>query len=298
MPLIDQLKSWEHEVSAGFVLRGYHSAPTGKPVIHFIHGNGFCGLTYEKVLAPLLDDYDLFISDAQGHGNSDAGDKYAGWNRSARYSAEAWDHYSTLWKGVPKIACGHSYGAVMSCVMMAKQPELFTRAVLLDPVLTPELSSHIWVLMSQFGLSKRMALPKQAAVRTSTWLNEEALWDYFHERGVFKGWDEDCLRSYLRHGMTRDEQGRVHLKCPPEIEAAIFASYPKWLWRKLRAIQVPVDIVYGETTFPFIHKALPKLVKENSKISVSSIPGGHCFMQEDPAATTQRIRELLRNKIV
>lgn len=287
MSMIKGLQPWEYEVSAGFKLRGWHSEPSGRPLLHFIHGNGFCGLTYEKLLAPLAQHFDLFISDAQGHGDSDSGGKYAGWNRSARYSSEAWSHYSRYWKAVPKIASGHSYGAVMSSVMMAKQPELFDRAILLDPTFAPRMTSNTIVLMSQFGLTKRMTLPKQAAVRTTRWENEDALWHYFHERGVFKGWDEDCLRSYLTHAMRREADGSIHLKCPPQIESAIFASYPKSLWRSLRAVQVPVTVMYGAQTFPFILKALPILAKQNPHFSLVEMPGGHCFMQEDPEASSQ-----------
>ena len=293
MSLIEQLEPWDFEVSGGFKLRGFHSTPSGKPLIHFIHGNGFCGLTYEKALAPLLAHFDLFISDAQGHGDSDAGTEYAGWNRSARYSAEAWTHYSQHWSGVPKIACGHSYGAVMSSVIMAKQPELFDRAFLLDPTFAPELTSHTMVLMSQFGLAKRFPLSKQAAVRSTRWENEAELWDYFYHRGVFKGWDDDCLRSYLNHAMHRDSDGVIHLKCPPHIESAIFASYPKWLWQSLRKVKAPVSVLYGDRTFSFILKALPKLAKANPYFSLVEMPGSHCFMQEDPEATTTKMLELL-----
>ena len=293
MTIIGGLQPWEFEVSAGFTLRGLHSKPSGRPLLHFIHGNGFCGLTYEKLLAPLAAYFDLFISDAQGHGDSDAGSDYAGWNRSARYSSEAWEHYSRYWSKVPKIAAGHSYGAVMSTVMMAKQPELFDRAILLDPTFAPQMTSNTMVLMSQFGLSKRMPLSKQAAIRTTWWEDEEALWEYFHERGVFKGWDEDCLRSYLQHAMRRDEEGGIHLKCPPKIESAIFASYPRSLWRSLKAVKVPVTVMYGDRTFPFILKALPKLIKANPNFSLVAMPGGHCFMQEDPLSSSRKMMELL-----
>lgn len=294
MSLIEVLEPWEYKVSAGFKLRGFHSEPSGKPVIHFMHGNGFCGLTYEKMLAPLTEHFDLFISDAQGHGDSDAGDNgYIGWKESARSNAQAWQHFSKHWQGVAKIAAGHSYGGIISSMIMAEQPELFDRGLLLDPTFAPELAAHAVVLMSQFGLYQRNSLSKQAAARNTTWENEDKLWSYFHHRGVFKGWDDDCLRDYLTHGMHRDSDGVIHLKCPPEIEAAIFASYPSWLWRSLRKVKAPVDVMYGDKTFSFVLKALPKLVKANPMFSAHEMPGSHCFMQEDPAASTAKMLQLL-----
>ena len=47
------LVAWAHRASAGFTLRGWHSRPSGKPVLHFLHGNGFCTRTYEPMLGLL-----------------------------------------------------------------------------------------------------------------------------------------------------------------------------------------------------------------------------------------------------
>lgn len=295
MSLIEVLEPWEYRVSGGFKLRGFHSVPSGKPLIHFMHGNGFCGLAYEKMLEPLLPHFDLFISDSQGHGDSDAGEQgYAGWRKSAAYALEAWQAFSGHWRDVPNIASGHSYGGILTSLIMAQKPGLFDRAVLLDPTFAPSLASHTWVLMSQVGLAKHMTLPKQARARSTRWENDEELWQYFHHRGVFKGWDDDCLRSYLTHAMHRDSDGVIHLKCPPEIEASIFSTYPQWLWRSLRKVRDPVTILYGDKTFGFLLKALPKLRKTNPMFDMIEMPGSHCFMQEDPAASSAKILELLK----
>ena len=133
--MLDKLKQWEYSVSAGYTVRGYYTEPTGKPVIHFLHGNGYCGLVYEEMLAPLTEHYDLFISDIQGHGESDVGGHFRGWNRNAELCTEVWQHYKNeLWGDVPSVALGHSFGAVLSALMMANHPDLFDRGILLDPV--------------------------------------------------------------------------------------------------------------------------------------------------------------------
>ena len=66
LSILKGLLAWEYTLPTGFTVRGHYTLPTGKPVIHFIHGNGFCGLTFEQLLAEFQDDYDLFISDGQG----------------------------------------------------------------------------------------------------------------------------------------------------------------------------------------------------------------------------------------
>ncbi|MGE8479537.1 MAG: alpha/beta hydrolase, partial [Pseudomonas shirazensis] len=45
-----QLIPWSHDCSEGFTLRGWRSPASGKPLLHFLHGNGFCSLAYQPLL--------------------------------------------------------------------------------------------------------------------------------------------------------------------------------------------------------------------------------------------------------
>lgn len=294
MTHIRALLPWQYEVSAGFTVRGYYTEPTGKPVLHFIHGNGFCGLSYEVLLGGLQDEVDLFISDAQGHGNSDEGGVYPGWNRSARYFEEVWMHFSQMWKGVPHIACGHSYGAVMSTLMMARNPALFDFGLLLDPTFSPPGLAAAMSAMSTLGLMKRTSLAKQAKVRSISWPDRQTTWDYFHQRGVFRGWQDECLESYLEHALLRREDGSFHLKCPPRIEAAIFSSYVRKLWPAIKAIRQPMTMFYGAQTMPFILESRAKIRRSNAHFDFIEMPGGHCFMQQQPELCADEIKRKIR----
>ena len=126
---------WEYPCSAGFTLRGEHSPPSGKPVLHFLHGNGYCGRAYWPMLQALQADFDLLLSDVQGHGDSDHGGRFVGWNRTARLALEAWHQLAPRFGPAPHFAVGHSFGGVMTALMLAREPAAFRRAVLLDPVL-------------------------------------------------------------------------------------------------------------------------------------------------------------------
>ncbi len=91
---------WQHPTRHGFTLRGWHSRPSGKPLLHFLHGNGFCGRVYEPMLTHLGQHYDLWLSDAQGHGDSDHGERFVGWNRSADLAVEAFKAQGQAFAGV------------------------------------------------------------------------------------------------------------------------------------------------------------------------------------------------------
>lgn len=294
MSTLKNLIPWEYEVSAGYVARGVYTQPTGKPVLHFVHGNGFCGLSYEVLLSHLQDDVDIFISDAQGHGDSDAGDSYVGWNRCSHHLEEVWRHYAPMYGEVPRIASGHSYGAIMSTLIMARQPALFDYGLLLDPTYAPPAMARAFSAFGSLGLTRNLPLAKQARVRGASWPNEQELWQYFHKRGVFKEWRDECLRSYLDHAIEKQEDGSYSLKCPPFIEADIFSTYAKGLWRAIAKVRQPVTMFYGEATFPFILKSRTKIRKSNPYFDFTAMPGGHCFMQEHPEHSAREVKRKLR----
>lgn len=298
LTILRGLKPWEYEVKKGFVLRGYYTPPTGKPVIHFIHGNGFCGLTYEHLLSQLQDEFDLFISDAQGHGESDAGEEFKGWNVSASIASKVWRKFSYQWESVPKFALGHSFGAVLTTLMMAKDASLFDGGILMDPVYTPPKTASTMSLLSRAGLLRHMPLSRQARIRTHSWPSFQAAWGYLHQRGTFKNWKDDCLKSYLNHALLMDENGGLSLKCPPAIEAGIFSSYPHQLWQAICSIHQPMFMMYGTKTYPFVLNSLSKLHQANLYYDFLEMPGGHCFMQENPQKTADEIKRKIRMRLV
>lgn len=291
--MLKHLKQWEYTLSAGYAVRGYHTEVTGKPVIHFVHGNGYCGLVYEEMLTPLLEHYDLFISDIQGHGESDVGGHYRGWNRNADFCAEAWQHYKQkLWPNVPAIAMGHSYGGVISAFMMVNNPAMFQQGLLLDPVFLNKSLMRLAVLSETFGLLKFTTLAKRAKSRRSEWKDHQEAFDYFHQRGMFKGWEDRCLWSYVNHALKEGPHG-LSLKCPPKRESAIFASFPKRLWSTLDRLHTPTHILHGEKTYPFVLKSAEVLHESNSNVTSQALPGRHCFMQERPQETADTILKIL-----
>jgi len=290
---ISGLEPWQYSVSGGFTLRGYYTPPTGKPVVHFLHGNGFNGLVYEKFLAPLSEHYDLFLSHAQGHGDSDSGGDFENWDESAHYFTEVWQQYSGLWNNVEKIGIGHSFGAVNTLLMSGNDETLFDHIVLLDPI----IGSRFWTLManglSTVGLSKYLPMVRQALARGTEWPDYDALHRYFHQRGIFKGWDDDCLASYLNHGIKLSAEGVYLLKCPPRIESQIFSSYTSKLWSSLAALRIPAHVLFGSDTYDFVRSNLPALEGTYPTVQSYEVTGGHCFMLEHPEDTAEQVLGLL-----
>lgn len=288
-----RLISWNHDTGAGFTLRGWHSPPSGKPLLHVLHGNGFCGRVYEAMLKPLSRHLDLWLCDVQGHGDSDHGGPFLGWNRSAELAMQAFEAHLPLFGPVPCHALGHSFGGVLTCLAMAEHPRRFNRAVVLDPVIFSASMALGITLAETVGLSRQSPLARSAARRRHHWPDRQAAFEALHGRGTYKGWTDEALRHFTAHALKDAADGGVELKCKPSREAEIFSSAPTGLWAALRHVRTPTLLMHAEHTFPFVISSARQWADTNAKVQVQQVPGGHCFMQERPEETAAQVLAFL-----
>lgn len=286
---------WSYSTRHGFTLRGFYTLPSGKAVLHILHGNGYCSRMYQPFLAQLLPHFDLFLSDAQGHGDSDHGGVFVGWNQSADLALEAWLAHRHLFADVACYGLGHSFGGVLTALINSKPNSPFDAVVLLDPVLfTPGMLALMRTL-DWFGLYQKNPLAKKALNRRQHWPDRNSAYSYLYQRGMFKNWQDEALASYIDHALHHTKQG-LTLKCKAEREAEIFASYPAQLWRQLRQSCGPTLLIHGHDTYPFVSKSAKKWHKINHAIQLHQVKGGHCFMQENPKDSASIVFNFLRQQ--
>lgn len=288
-----QWLAWAHECrQERLTLRGWHTPPSGKPLLHFLHGNGFCGRVYEPMLQHLAPHFDLWLCDVQGHGDSDTGKKFLGWDRNAELALQAFAAHEQQFGNVARFAAGHSFGGVLTCLMLAQQPQRFARAVALDPVLFDPGMARRLKLSSALGLQRFNPLAKASLRRRTHWPSRADALSSLRGRGVYKGWTESALQAFVDHAL-RDVPDGVALKCAPHTEAAIFNSAPRDLWKSLRHVSVPTLVLHGQNSFPFIGPSVTRWHALNQHVDSQTTAGGHCFMQEHPAHAAELVRAYL-----
>ncbi|MBC9248680.1 alpha/beta hydrolase [Pseudomonas alcaligenes] len=285
---------WSHPTSAGFTLTGWHTPASGKPLLHFLHGNGFCGRTYEPMLALLAEHFDLWLCDVQGHGETEHGGRFHGWNRSAELAVEAFEAGRGLFGEVPRYALGHSFGGVLTSLILARHPELFRRAVLLDPVLFSRPMIGAMALSELLGLHRRNTMAKKSAGRRTHWPDRSSAFAALQGKGIFRGWDEQALHAYVDHALKDGAAGGVELKCRPSREVDIFSSFPKRLWPSLGKLRTPTLLIHGRTTYAFVGQSAARLAALVPVVQTLEVEGGHCFMQEHPRQTAEQVLGFLQ----
>jgi pimeloyl-ACP methyl ester carboxylesterase len=288
-----QLQPWTYTGKEGFALRGWHTRPSGKPLLHFLHGNGFCTRMYEPMLSQLCAHFDLWLCDAQGHGDSDHGGRFVGWNRNAELAMEALDHEGQAFASVPHHAVGHSFGGVLTALILGEQPTRFSKAVLLDPVLfTPTMIMGM-SMGEVTGVIKHTPLARAARGRRRHWASRDEAFAQLHNRGVYKGWTDEALQAFVTHALKPAADGGVELKCRPSREADIFSSSPERLWSLLGRVRTPTLVLHADKTFPFVTESVGRWQLVNESVSATQVHGGHCFMQEDPSHAASLIKAFL-----
>ncbi len=292
------LLPWSWDTGHGFHLRGWHSPPSGKPVLHFLHGNSFCGRVYEPMLSHLAADFDLWLCDIQGHGDSDLGGKFKGWNLNAALAARAFEAHRSMFGTGPRYALGHSFGGVLTGLILAEHPALFQRSVVLDPVIFPATMALAITLAEAAGLASHSPLARAARKRRHHWPDRQAAIDALRGRGTYKGWTEEALAAFGEHALRPVREGDGHssgvvLKCPPSREAEIFGSAPVGLWSALKRVKTPTLVVHAQHSFPFVKPSALQWADSNRHVQTMEAPGNHCFMQCDPTDAAQRVRGFL-----
>ncbi|HEX5356196.1 MAG TPA: alpha/beta hydrolase [Aquabacterium sp.] len=288
-----QLIPWSHTPREGFAFRGWHSPASGKPLLHFIHGNGFCTRAYEPMLRRLTDHFDLWLFDAQGHGESEHGGAFLGWNRNADIAMEALEKQGGEFKTVPHYAAGHSFGGVLTSLILGDRRHQFQRAVLLDPVLMSPTMLMGLSVGELTGIAKQTPMARQARARRKHWPSREEAFAQLHGRGIYKGWADEALQAFVTHALKDSPDGGVELKCRRSREADIFSTGPDRLWGLLGRVRTPTLVLHARHTYPFVKESVARWRAINDAVSDQEVPGGHCFMQEDPAFAAEQVQAFL-----
>jgi pimeloyl-ACP methyl ester carboxylesterase len=277
---------------------------------------------YKPMLGLLSHDFDFFLHDIQGHGDSDHGGSFVGWNRSAELAFLAWQSHQHHYSDCPVFGVGHSFGGVLTAIISRQQPSCFTKVLLLDPVLFPPMYLFSMQCLTAAGLYHKNPMARKALRRRQHWPDLASAQQYFYNRGLFERWHHSALGAYLNHALTSStplsnnecdnaanaEHTGVMLKCKPAREAEIFASYPAGLWRileqatlkqqkstssppRLSSILPPTAVLYGKDTYGFIGRAVKRWQKFDATVEAQQVDGGHCFMQQYPAHTALWVRQ-------
>jgi pimeloyl-ACP methyl ester carboxylesterase len=289
------IESWQQKTSFGHDIHGYHRVvdqPDQR--IHLLHGTGFSAGTLLPLVHLMPENWDCYISNIPGHGGSTwFDDRMPNWLALADALAESIRKEMDVENKGPVIGIGHSFGGVLTLIAASRNPDVFSRVVLLDPIIVLPVMSVLQYLMRASGLWRYTASFKSVNNRKKQWQNIAEMKNELSQKRLYRNFDAQVMEHFLHSASHINQEGQRELSCSPRWEASIFGSFPKSLWKSIKKLQVKTDIVTAEETFFFVSQGVEAASKKNKHVKLHEFGRSHCFPMEEPVETTEFILRLL-----
>ena len=254
----------------------------GPPLV-FCHATGFHAWLWAPYAQRARERFRVFALDQRGHGRSDKPPTGYRWENFGTDLAGFLDHL-----GLDQVrAVGHSKGATAIAAAAAAGSRRFARAVLIDPVLVPGPPLPEPQLDNMLSNGARR--------RRSVWSSRAEMFERLRGKSPFDTWEEEFVRLYVDHGVADRPDGQVELKCPPDLEAAMYYERSFLdIWRYLRAIACPTLLVYGTVPRPYPRAPAASVQAAVRAARLTAVEdAGHFIPMEQPDALVATVRPFL-----
>lgn len=273
----------------GVELQSYQWPGDG-PTVFLAHATGFHARCWDQVVAR-LPEFRCIAVDMRGHGLSsqpeppylwrDFGEDVAAIGRELGLGGS--------------MAAGHSKGGYAITLAAALEPALFSKLLLIDPVILPREAYS----------AESPPTEHFAARRRNEWPSPHAMFQSFVSRRPFSLWDPLVLRDYCEYGLVPNPAGEGYiLACPPRIEAATYAgSSGGDIYDEIASIAIPVRIVRAKPRTEDYNMDMsasptaPDLATHFQNAEDVPLPHlTHYIPMQDPQLVADHIRDLASSK--
>jgi pimeloyl-ACP methyl ester carboxylesterase len=273
----------------------YHVRGGSGRQVHFCHGLSLSAGTYLPFLESLSrHDLKIFAPDLRGHGYS---------TKENTLAVKNWDIFvKDLEQFVlsithpPVIGIGHSIGGYFTYAAAALYPGLFSKIILLDPIILPPKIVWLCALARLTGLDRYHPLPRMTRKKKCEFPSKEGALEHYSGKGMFKSWRPEFVQAFVDTAIEQESATTWELCCRPEFEAQIYESVPFETWRFVRLIHIPVLVAGGEKSTLFYKQSGLRLAKKIRDCRFMILENlSHFLMMEDPDKVMDAILPFIRN---
>ena len=259
------------------------SSDLTKPFLQFSHANGFPASCYAAMLGKLAPRYRIGAIEAIG--TDPRFPVTEGWPLLVR---QLIDTLERSYGGEPVFGVGHSLGAYLTFLAAARRPELFRAIVMLDAPVIGAVRGGLLGAVKRIGIVDRVTPAGATRDRRSRWESLAEAERHFRTRRLFRNFTPECLRDYVRFGLT-ERDGALHLKIDPAIEYSVYRTIPHGMHRYLKHLRVPAGFIGGSDSDVVKRTGLGPM---RGSFELMKLPGGHLFPFEHPREAARAIIEM------
>lgn len=258
------------------------------PVLLFAHANAYTPLCYQKFLIPFTESYHVIAPKHRPLWKNQGASQLKSWHlfRDDLIRFMSREGLS----GVPLI--GHSLGAVAGWMASGENKDLFSRLLLVDPVVLMKPGLNLSRFIPFILKKKYFPIVKIASRRRDSWDNHVDALAYFQSKKVFQRFDQEVLNDFIQYGLNK-RNDHVTLSFPREWEARIYASPPN-LWPVMRKTSVPTVIFKAEFSDVITPTTWTRMQENCRQCTFEVLKGlGHLAPFERPEQMTHIIQKAL-----
>ena len=180
------------------------------PALLMVHATGLSAHSWQPIASALAADYHVLAVDQRGHGDTDSSDRgysfeLVGEDVAAVIEALKLQHIQ---------AVGHSSGGLAILIAASRLPGAIDRACLVE--------TRVGERPSNAPPGELQERARRTRQKRRVWDSREAMHRAYRTRAAFRNWDDAAFAAFVRGGTRLLGDGRVELKCDPEVEAVFY----------------------------------------------------------------------------
>jgi pimeloyl-ACP methyl ester carboxylesterase len=237
------------------------------PKLVFIHSMGMDAHGFEATYRALNGEYQMLGLTILDHGDSETPEASLTLPGHAEIMRDCYRQMGFE----PNVLVGHSVGGMIGMILAAEHPDEFNGLVLVD-------------IAPREGERKYTRAPPPDHFES-----EDAARAYFKER--YPGFTDGSVENRVKHGLKKDDQGRLTLKSTPNVMRPSLAHD---LWPYAERIVTPTLIIVGSestTVSTSVQKRMKGLISDIEIVSVERAT--HMVPQDRPVEFEKHLRRFL-----
>ncbi len=251
-------------------------SPTGQSdctTVFLLHGDMRTSRSWDAVARYLCEQFRVIALDSRGHGDSE-------WPDSGYSFGQRIDDLEAFADAIEMrdaVAIAHSTGGVVAAMLSERRPEIFTKLMLLEPMV-------VVTEAFQRMVSQRAVRPRR------TWGSREEMYDYLRQHPMTGKWRDDVIRDVVALESYERPDGRLDMKWAnasmdwKEREGDYHDLRPT-----LRTLGKPIQFIVSDSRADSFQD-VAEIAKETADFSMLTIPdSGHNMYMDQPKLVADAI---------
>jgi pimeloyl-ACP methyl ester carboxylesterase len=260
-----------------------------KPLMHFSGANGFPVGCYDTLLNDLSKRYSI----------SSVWHKALWPDSGSPERSLSWDDYADdiirhlkQQGGQPVVGIGHSMGATVTLIAAAKAPKLFSKIVLIEPVIISKLHQTLGKLAPK-SLLNQVDPVKSALTKSTHWKTKEQAQQNLKAQTAFKRVPNEQIQTLI-NAMTDTNGQQYELTYSLKWEIANYLSARNVL-TDYKKLTVPTAVIRARPSI-FVHdKSWHKMMRAKpNALYMNEMEYSHLLPFEAPQLTRQLITSAIK----